>query len=330
MNRYWLSPAAFLMLPFLACSSGEVEAVTNAPDAGAHIVDGSHALDADSGETSTSSEAGEEAGEAGESCAAEGGVAYSDAGQISLLRVTPGCASVMANHHAQFEALLQYADGTKKSATTVVSWSSSVASVATVGAATGIAAGVAAGTSVITASYEGLSAAVTLTVTPQHVTCVDPVVGNGCSPGVDMPCSQPANPCVDGYIWSCDPATSAWYHELIQCFTDATGTTKTTAACAADQVLFVDDAAGDMCHSTEDGGAPDAGGCPAGEYLFEPGCCYFATNAYCVATPAACDGNVSCGCTQAFCETECGGGSDPGVSCSNATQSVVDCLCGKV
>lgn len=156
--------------------------------------------------------------------------------------------------------------------------------------------------------------------------CVEPVVGSSCSsPDGAPPCAQPANPCEAGYIWSCDPGTSAWYQELITCFTGPTSQTQTTSECADDEILFVDDVAGDPCFE----GEVDGGGCASGSYLIQPGCCYSATNAYCVPRPAACDAGLSCACTGSLCASNCGG-AGPGVECESAVGSVVDCLCGKV
>jgi hypothetical protein len=161
-------------------------------------------------------------------------------------------------------------------------------------------------------------------------TCVDPVLGEAC--GSAPPCSQPANPCEAGYIWSCD-GTGVWYHELIQCYSDSTDTTTTTAACAADELLFVDDVAGDPCTPPGTGSGSGAGECPAGSYLFQPHCCYRATDARCVKTPAACDGTPSCGCAESACVSGCSTivvGNSSEVMCGSAVSSVLDCSCGKV
>jgi len=161
------------------------------------------------------------------------------------------------------------------------------------------------------------------------VACVDPVVGAACTPGVTVPCSQPTNPCEAGYIWNCDNNNDLWIHELVECFTDKTSSTKTTAACGPGEVLFVDDAAGDPCEAGSGSGGTT---CPSGTYNFEPSCCYYPTNAYCVPLPAACSGGLSCDCASTVCDSECGAGGegDDGVMCTNAAGSVIDCLCGKV
>jgi hypothetical protein len=158
--------------------------------------------------------------------------------------------------------------------------------------------------------------------------CVEAVVGDACTPGTSTPCSQPANPCEEGYIWSCDNNNDLWIRELIACTTGPTATTTTTAACGAGEVLFVDDVAGDLCAGPVQGSGTGAAQCPAGTYLYEPTCCYSPTHAYCVPAPSECSDGLTCGCASSICDAQCGG-VNPGVMCSNAVGTVIDCLCGK-
>jgi hypothetical protein len=163
----------------------------------------------------------------------------------------------------------------------------------------------------------------------QPIACVDPVVGAPCTPRASTPCSQPANPCKAGYIWSCNNGTAVWVQELVQCFTP-TGKI-TTAACGEGEVLFVNDVAGDPCTYTAEVEAGTDGsttGCPNGKYLFAPHCCYSPTEASCVPAPAACSHGLTCGCSQDLCLSWCSGAPSQ-VACTNAGNSVVDCLCGK-
>jgi hypothetical protein len=95
----------------------------------------------------------------------------------------------------------------------------------------------------------------------------------------------------------------------------------------------VDDAAGDPCRAGSGEGSSNTV-CPTGTYEFEPGCCYSATDAFCVALPAVCDGHLSIGCANSVCMDRCNGydngeNVDLGVFCSEAAAGVVDCLCGK-
>jgi hypothetical protein len=153
--------------------------------------------------------------------------------------------------------------------------------------------------------------------------CVEATAGASCTPGESSACNQPGNPCAAGYIWACDNNNGTWIEETIVCYTDSSFTAQTTAACAPNEVLFVDDVAGDPCEIPGDGGA-----CAEGTYHFEPDCCVSPTDAYCVPDP--CGGALECGCAGAVCQSQCGSSEgDPGVMCSGASSGVIDCLCGK-
>ena len=90
------------------------------------------------------------------------------------LAVTPTSASVRVNGTQQFTAILSYDDGTSKTLTTGVSWTTSDAKVASItgsngggpggGGNAGLATGVGAGTAKITATYGTFTATASLTV----------------------------------------------------------------------------------------------------------------------------------------------------------------------
>src|SRR5208283_1152953 len=82
---------------------------------------------------------------------------------LRYLTVTPATATIDAGATQQFAATAYYSDGTVQDQTSVVGWSSSSPTVATV-TPTGLATGVTIGTTTITASAVGAQASATLTV----------------------------------------------------------------------------------------------------------------------------------------------------------------------
>ena len=84
---------------------------------------------------------------------------------LSSIVITPSSASIAKGNTQQFQATGDYSDGSTQSLTALVAWQSSVPSVATINSS-GLAASVAGGNTQIWASYEGVSAVVTLTVSP--------------------------------------------------------------------------------------------------------------------------------------------------------------------
>ena len=74
------------------------------------------------------------------------------AATLQSIAVTPASPSVVAGATQQFTATGTYSDNSTKNITTSVTWKSSNAAFATIGAATGLATGVAAGTTQITAT----------------------------------------------------------------------------------------------------------------------------------------------------------------------------------
>ena len=88
---------------------------------------------------------------------------------LTSISVTPSPSSVVVGSTIQFTATGNYNDGSSKTITTSVSWSSSVPGFATIGSTTGLATGVAKGTTVITASLNGVSGTSSLSVTPSIV-----------------------------------------------------------------------------------------------------------------------------------------------------------------
>ena len=76
---------------------------------------------------------------------------------LQSIAVAPSNPSVSQSQTQQFTATGTYSDGSTKNITTTVTWTSSNAAVATIGANTGLATGLAAGTSQITASLGSIS-----------------------------------------------------------------------------------------------------------------------------------------------------------------------------
>jgi uncharacterized protein YjdB len=86
-------------------------------------------------------------------------------GTIVSITLTPATASVAAGGTKAFTATALHTDGSSCDVTTVSTWLTSAAGVATVSSG-GLAAGVAAGTAMISAAFGGITGTATLTVTP--------------------------------------------------------------------------------------------------------------------------------------------------------------------
>ena len=93
------------------------------------------------------------------------------AATLSSLAVTASPANVGVGATSQFAAVGTYSDGTTKTLTTTVTWSSATTTVATIGSS-GLATAVAAGTSVITATSGTITGTATLTVTTATVATI--------------------------------------------------------------------------------------------------------------------------------------------------------------
>ena len=76
---------------------------------------------------------------------------------LQSIAVAPSNPSVSQSQTQQFTATGTYSDGSTKNITTTVTWTSSNAAVATIGANTGLAIGISAGTSQVTASLGGIT-----------------------------------------------------------------------------------------------------------------------------------------------------------------------------
>jgi trimeric autotransporter adhesin len=83
--------------------------------------------------------------------------------QVSLA-VTPATVSVAAGATTQLKVTGSYVDGTTQDFTTLVNWSSSASTAATVGYQTGVVSGLATGTSTITATLGSVTSAASVTV----------------------------------------------------------------------------------------------------------------------------------------------------------------------
>ena len=98
------------------------------------------------------------------------------------LAITPVNPSIVKNNTQQFTATGSYSDGSQQNLTTVVSWSSSNTTVATIGSS-GLATGLATGSSSIQATSGAINASTTLTVTTAlvsiAVTPANPTIGKG-------------------------------------------------------------------------------------------------------------------------------------------------------
>ncbi len=93
--------------------------------------------------------------------------------------ITPANASISSAATQQYLATATYPDSSQQDVTSLVSWSSSLTSVATI-SSSGLANGVAPGTTSISASYLGVSGSTNLnvnSVTPPNVTSISPATG---------------------------------------------------------------------------------------------------------------------------------------------------------
>ena len=86
------------------------------------------------------------------------------AATVSSIVVTPVAPTVGINGNLQFTATGVFTDNSTQDMTSLVTWTSSAASVALINS-TGLASALSNGTATITASYQGLSGSATLTVT---------------------------------------------------------------------------------------------------------------------------------------------------------------------
>jgi uncharacterized protein YjdB len=83
--------------------------------------------------------------------------------QVSLA-VTPATVSVAAGATTQLKVTGTYVDGTTQDFTTLVNWSSSASTAATVGYRTGLISGLTSGSSTITATLGPVTATAQVTV----------------------------------------------------------------------------------------------------------------------------------------------------------------------
>jgi uncharacterized protein YjdB len=106
------------------------------------------------------------------------------AADLVSVTVTPAAATIAIGGTQQFSATATFTDGSSRDVTTTATWSSATPAVATVTGTTGLATGLTGGTSAIGATFNGKSAAATLTVTPAQlrsmaVTPVNPSIAIG-------------------------------------------------------------------------------------------------------------------------------------------------------
>jgi hypothetical protein len=105
---------------------------------------------------------------------------------LSSIQITTLPSVIVAGQTEQLAAQASYSDGSTKDVTSLVSWTSSDQTVATV-STTGLLAALNAGTVVITATYQGKTATFTLTVLakpPPNLTHVDVLVYGATSSGI--------------------------------------------------------------------------------------------------------------------------------------------------
>jgi uncharacterized protein YjdB len=79
------------------------------------------------------------------------------------IAVNPSSTTVALGGTQQYQATGTYSDGSQQNVTTLVAWSTSASTVATVGG-TGLATGVSQGTTTVTATFESINSSVSLTV----------------------------------------------------------------------------------------------------------------------------------------------------------------------
>lgn len=90
---------------------------------------------------------------------------------LQAIQINPSNPSVSAGLAQQFQATGKYSDGSAKDLTALVVWNSSNAAAATV-SPSGLATTVGQGTSTVSASFEGVSSATTLTVAPPNLVTI--------------------------------------------------------------------------------------------------------------------------------------------------------------
>lgn len=83
--------------------------------------------------------------------------------EVVSIAINPANGEAGVGGTLQFEAFGTYSDGSSMGITSLVSWSSSNPSVATIQSG-GLATGISVGTTTITASYEGIAGTAGLTV----------------------------------------------------------------------------------------------------------------------------------------------------------------------
>jgi len=91
---------------------------------------------------------------------------------LTSIAVSPTTPAVTVGKTIQLSAFGTYDDGSRKSITSGVDWSSGTPTVASIDSKSGIATGVTAGSTTITASSQGLSGSASMTVLPSSVTSI--------------------------------------------------------------------------------------------------------------------------------------------------------------
>ena len=131
---------------------------------------------------------------------------------ITSLGVTPANSSISAGATEQFTAMGTFSDNATQVLTTLVSWSSSSQSIATISntaGSKGLVTSLVTGTTTITANWSGVSGSTLLTVTPSNVLTIT-VNGSLCSTG-----SYPNKPCVSVTICSPDTSTCQTINDIL-------------------------------------------------------------------------------------------------------------------
>ena len=91
---------------------------------------------------------------------------------LTSLVISPATASVGLNKTIQMSAFGTYDDGSRKTVTSGLNWTSSTPAVATIGLTSGIATGASAGSTTITGEAQGITGTATLTVVPSGITSI--------------------------------------------------------------------------------------------------------------------------------------------------------------
>ncbi len=157
--------------------------------------------------------------------------------------------------------------------------------------------------------------------------CIEPVLGEACIPGVSVSCPPVGDVCCIGYEWECDTTTNEWAQLGLGCacrldagLADAGSDASPVAdasgpcgLCAAGDLCVVTTAGGGACELPNDAGVCSNGGtAPPGG-----GCCDNTTiTAACQHRPAACSGELSCGCAASLCSCMCTAASGSTVQCA--------------